>query len=79
MVGCLQQFTAQILLRYRWQDERLAGAITTTMEGENTLLERVWTPHLYLVNEQESHVMGSGRQDILISVQPDGTVLLSTR
>lgn len=39
----------------------------------------MWTPHLYLVNEHESHVMGSSRPDVLVSIQPDGTVLYSSR
>ncbi|XP_046658471.1 pH-sensitive chloride channel 2-like [Homalodisca vitripennis] len=73
------QFTTQILLRYRWRDERLSNATAEVMEGENMLMGRIWTPHLYLVNEQESKVMGSGRQDVLVSIQPDGTVLHSTR
>ncbi|VVC43650.1 Hypothetical protein CINCED_3A020704 [Cinara cedri] len=36
-------------------------------------------PHVYIVNEHDSNIMGSGRQDILVTVQPDGTVLYSAR
>ncbi|XP_075222865.1 secretory chloride channel [Lycorma delicatula] len=73
------QFTAHIVIRYRWLDERLAHDGSDTLEGEGILREKVWTPHLYLVNEHESHVMGSSRPDVLVSIQPDGTVLYSTR
>ncbi|KAI5706031.1 hypothetical protein M8J75_004220 [Diaphorina citri] len=72
-------FTAHILMRYRWVDPRLAHNAKENYLGEINLRDRVWTPHLYLVNEHDSRIMGSGRQDILISVQPDGTVLYSTR
>jgi Neurotransmitter-gated ion-channel ligand binding domain. len=66
-------------MRYRWVDPRLAHNAKENYLGEINLRDRVWTPHLYLVNEHDSRIMGSGRQDILISVQPDGTVLYSTR
>lgn len=75
----VKQFTTQILVRYRWLDPRLKHGGTVTIEGEDMLRDRVWTPHLYLVNEHESRVMGSGSQDVLVSIQPDGTVLYSTR
>lgn len=41
--------------------------------------DSVWTPHVYLVNEQESVVMGSDKKDILLTLEPDGTVALSAR
>lgn len=72
------QFTAHVLMRYRWTDKRLehnAGVI----EGEGpVLVEKIWTPHIYIVNERDSKVMGSG-QDILITIDSDGTVIYSTR
>jgi hypothetical protein len=34
---------------------------------------------VYLVNEQESVVMGADKKDILLTVEPDGTVVLSSR
>ncbi|XP_050538955.1 pH-sensitive chloride channel 2-like isoform X2 [Daktulosphaira vitifoliae] len=74
------QFTTHILIRYRWYDSRLVYSSSTfPIQGENKLKERVWTPHVYIVNEHDSNIMGSGRQDILVTVQPDGTVLYSTR
>ncbi|XP_022189190.1 pH-sensitive chloride channel 2 isoform X2 [Nilaparvata lugens] len=73
------QFTAHIVIRYRWVDSRLAHSGQDTIEGEGMLRDKVWTPHLYLVNEHESRVMGSSRPDVLVSIQPDGTVLYSTR
>jgi hypothetical protein len=34
---------------------------------------------VYLVNEQESVVMGADKKDVLLTVEPDGTVVLSAR
>jgi len=41
--------------------------------------DRLWTPHVYLVNEQESVVMGADKKDVMLTVEPDGTVVLSAR
>ncbi|XP_024085916.1 glycine receptor subunit alpha-2-like isoform X2 [Cimex lectularius] len=72
------QFTAHLLVRYKWLDHRLKfnGSIT---EGEETLRSKLWTPHLYLVNEHDSRIMGSGKEDVLIQIHPDGTVHYSSR
>lgn len=76
----IKHFTAHILIRYRWRDDRLVHSSSkSSIQGENKLKERVWTPHVYIVNEHDSNIMGSGRQDILVTVQPDGTVLYSAR
>lgn len=72
------QFSAQILLKYRWKDERLQHEGLTD-EGEETLRSAVWTPHVYFVNEHESRIMGSGKDDILLSIGNDGTVLYTSR
>jgi hypothetical protein len=34
---------------------------------------------VYLVNEQESVVMGADKKDVMLTVEPDGTVVLSAR
>ncbi|KAG8239965.1 hypothetical protein J437_LFUL019211, partial [Ladona fulva] len=75
------QFTAQLLLQLQWQDPRLKfDLLRGPVVGESFLKERLWVPHLYLSNERDSFVMG-GRdsKDVLISIQPDGTVLYSSR
>ncbi|XKL60246.1 hypothetical protein PGB90_001262 [Kerria lacca] len=73
------QYTTHILIRYRWLDERLARNVTYNIQGETLVKDKLWTPHLYIVNEHESRIMGSSSQDILVTVMPDGTVLYSTR
>lgn len=71
------QFTTNVLLSYKWKDKRLArdGGV---IEGEKSLLGKLWNPHLYVVNEQDSKVMGSG-EDVLLTIHSDGTVHQSTR
>ncbi|PSN55162.1 hypothetical protein C0J52_00638 [Blattella germanica] len=77
------QFSAHILLRLRWTDPRLeydkVAPHLPLLVREGTPRERLWTPHIYLVNERESVVMGADRKDVLVTVQPDGTVILSAR
>lgn len=65
-------------MRYRWLDPRLEHS-KGVIEGEETLRNKIWTPHLYLVNEHDSTIMGTGKEDVLVSVQQDGTVLYSFR
>uniref|UniRef100_A0A224XPJ9 Putative cation transporter family protein n=1 Tax=Panstrongylus lignarius TaxID=156445 RepID=A0A224XPJ9_9HEMI len=72
------QYTAHILVRYRWLDSRLSHS-NGVIEGEETLRNKLWTPHLYLVNEHDSTIMGTGKEDVLVSIQTDGTVLYSFR
>lgn len=78
-----QRFSAHLMLRYRWKDPRLAFSATapamTKVIGETLLRERIWVPHVYLVNEHESRVMGTGREDVIVTIRPSGTVLFSTR
>ena len=78
-----QQFTAHILVRFRWRDPRLEYrniiSDVDRVVGEGTLRNHIWVPHVYLVNEHESKMMGADQHDVLVTVQPDGTILYSTR
>ncbi|XP_063231516.1 pH-sensitive chloride channel 2-like [Bacillus rossius redtenbacheri] len=77
------QFTLHILTRFRWRDPRLdysaASPRTRQVVSEGFIKEHIWNPHVYLVNEHESSVMGSGQKDVLVTVDPDGMVSLSSR
>lgn len=79
----MQQFSSHIMLRYRWRDPRLAYSATapsmSKVIGEKVIRERIWVPHVYLVNEHESRVMGADKEDVIVTVKPSGTVLFSTR
>ncbi|KAJ1529931.1 hypothetical protein ONE63_006659 [Megalurothrips usitatus] len=77
------QFSAHLMIRYRWKDPRLAYSVTaptiSKVIGEKVIRERIWVPHVYLVNEHESKVMGADKEDVIVTVKPSGTVLFSIR
>lgn len=73
-----QHYTAHILLRYRWNDPRLKQESFLKFEG-GLMMDQIWSPHLYIVNEYEAKVMGSFPKDITMSIWPDGTVTYLTR
>lgn len=47
--------------------------------GQSSLRDSIWTPHIFLANERASSVLGTSEKDVLTSVSPDGTVIVSTR
>ncbi|XP_034488175.1 glycine receptor subunit alpha-4 [Drosophila innubila] len=78
------QFLLQGLLQLRYFDPRLAFAKYAPSRqqpvvGESALREKLWVPHIFLSNEQSSNVLGTNEKDLLTSVYPDGTVLISFR
>ncbi|KAM8704670.1 hypothetical protein ACLKA7_009174 [Drosophila subpalustris] len=78
------QFLLQGLLQLRYLDSRLAFAKYAPSRqqpvvGESALREKLWVPHLFLNNEQSSNVLGTNEKDLLTSIYPDGTVLISFR
>ena len=70
-------------MRLRWKDPRLAyGQMAPKVDrivGEAMLKNKIWVPHVYLVNENESKMMGADQQDVLVTVRPDGTIYFSRR
>ncbi|KAH8310539.1 hypothetical protein KR044_001833, partial [Drosophila immigrans] len=78
------QFLLQGLLQLRYFDARLAFASYAPnrqqpVVGESSLRERLWVPHIFLSNEQSSNILGTNEKDLLTSIYPDGTVLISFR
>lgn len=47
--------------------------------GESNLRDLLWIPHLFLANERSSSILGTSEKDVLTSISPDGTVIISTR
>lgn len=47
--------------------------------GENSLRDSLWTPHIFIANERSSTILGTSEKDVLTSVAPDGTIILSQR
>lgn len=84
--GSIRLFCVQIFLPGFLGDLSCSssGISNTVLSPILSLLIRLrrdplWTPHVYLVNEQESVVMGADKKDVLLTVEPDGTVVLSAR
>lgn len=47
--------------------------------GEQQLRDALWVPHIFLANERSSSILGTAEKDVLTSISPDGTVIISTR
>lgn len=72
------------MLQFRHVDPRLvfrevAPNRMQSIMGERPLRDLIWTPHIFLANERSSSILGTSEKDVLISVSPDGTVILSQR
>jgi hypothetical protein len=68
-----QKFTANVFLRLRWKDTRLANPEGSVRQIP---LEEVWNPRILLVNQQ---VRLSRALPEIVQVHPDGTVLYHQR
>ncbi|XP_050420249.1 pH-sensitive chloride channel 2-like isoform X1 [Adelges cooleyi] len=68
--------TPDVLIKFRWRDSRLAHSLSNlNVRGKDKLKQRIWTPLVDIVNYDTD----SDPQDILETVQPDGTVVYSAR
>lgn len=72
------------MLQLRYVDPRLVFSSVAPnrqepIMGENSLRDSLWTPHIFLANERASSILGTSEKDVLVSVSPDGTVIISTR
>uniref|UniRef100_A0A182QR83 pH-sensitive chloride channel 2 n=1 Tax=Anopheles farauti TaxID=69004 RepID=A0A182QR83_9DIPT len=78
------QFKIHALLQFRYVDPRLvfkevAPNRLKPIMGEQSLRDLLWVPHVFLANERSSDILGTAEKDILTSISPDGTVVVSTR
>ncbi|GAB0091713.1 pH-sensitive chloride channel 2 [Sergentomyia squamirostris] len=78
------QFKIHALLQMRYVDPRLvfrevAPNRHESIMGEASLRQSLWVPHVFLANERSSSILGTAEKDILTSISPDGTVIVSTR
>lgn len=73
----------QALLEILWKDSRLRFDQESTglnmIAGGKTLLASIWTPHVFLNNNYESHVVGSIGKDYFLTLMPSGLAILTTR
>lgn len=78
------QFKMQGLVQLRYMDPRLAFRRVApnreqSIMGESKLRDVIWVPHIFLANEHDSSVLGTSEKDILTSISPDGSVIISSR
>lgn len=78
------QFKLHALIQMRYKDPRLqfaqyAPSRKKPIMGEDSLRSLIWVPHVFLANEHNSKVLGTNEKDILTSISPDGTVIVSSR
>ncbi|KAH8420476.1 hypothetical protein KR009_010796 [Drosophila setifemur] len=78
------QFKIYALLQLRYLDPRLNFRNVSPKRkqpilGEQTLRDTLWMPHIFLANERDSSILGLTEKDILTSISPDGTVIVSNR
>lgn len=78
------QFKIHALLQLRFVDPRLvfqkvAPNRNQPILGEAALRGSLWIPHIFFANERDSSILGTEDKDILTSISPDGTVIISTR
>lgn len=74
----------RILLQFRWKDVRLAFDYLAPMDSSEVVcqkgvLERIWMPNVYIANEKHSLTVADMTEDLMVTVLPDGTVMLSIR
>ncbi|KAH8292747.1 hypothetical protein KR018_011213 [Drosophila ironensis] len=78
------QFKIYALLQMRYLDPRLNFRTVSPKRkqpilGEQHLRDTLWMPHIFLANERDSSILGMAEKDILTSISPDGTVIVSNR
>ncbi|XP_025420247.1 glycine receptor subunit alpha-4-like [Sipha flava] len=77
-------FKMRVLLQLRWQDVRLAfddlaRVDTSEVVCQKGILDRIWIPNVYITNEKHSLTIADFTEDLMVTVLPDGNVMLSVR
>lgn len=71
------------MLQFRYLDKRLEfsklAPHLSRINGGQFVRDLIWTPSAYVSNEPNSAIMGKSVQDILVSIDPSGMVILNTR
>ena len=71
------------MLQFRYLDPRLKyrdiAPHQSKIFGGKTVHDLIWTPSVFVANEHNSVTMGTGVKDLLISIDPEGMIILNTR
>nr|XP_002737456.1 PREDICTED: glycine receptor subunit alpha-3-like [Saccoglossus kowalevskii] len=66
-------------MRQRWNDPRLAFHGNHTISLNNKLVEKIWVPDLYFINEKDGKFHSITVDNKLLRISPNGDVLYSMR
>ncbi|XP_014445924.1 gamma-aminobutyric acid receptor subunit rho-1 [Tupaia chinensis] len=74
-------FTMTLYLRHYWKDERLSfpSANNLSMTFDGRLVKKIWVPDMFFVHSKRSFIHDTTTDNVMLRVQPDGTVLYSLR
>ncbi|XP_075410140.1 gamma-aminobutyric acid receptor subunit rho-1 isoform X3 [Tenrec ecaudatus] len=74
-------FTMTLYLRHYWKDERLAFPSTSNLSRtfDGRLIKKIWVPDMFFVHSKRSFIHDTTTDNVMLRVQPDGTVLYSLR
>ncbi|XP_055981043.1 gamma-aminobutyric acid receptor subunit rho-1 [Sorex fumeus] len=74
-------FTMTLYLRHYWKDERLAfpSSSNLSMTFDGRLVKKIWVPDMFFVHSKRSFIHDTTTDNVMLRVQPDGTVLYSLR
>lgn len=72
------------MLQVRYVDPRLVFREISPQRknpivGRSILRQSLWSPHIFIANARASNILGTTEKDVLTSVSPDGTVIISER
>ena len=77
-----QEYSIDIYLRQQWEDPRLEYDNWTSLarlELDNKVMDKVWTPDTFFVNEKHAFVHNVTIPNKLMHIHRNGTVLYSMR
>ena len=66
-------------LRSFWRDERLAYNDYNESVTLNYLIDKIWTPDIYFINEKEAYSHVITQPNRLMVLYPDGTLKYSQK
>ncbi|GIY46250.1 glutamate-gated chloride channel [Caerostris darwini] len=74
-------FEIHATFRQWWLDERLVydPAMGSKVVGLKSLRDLIWTPTLFFINEKDSKLVVSTRDNVYVQIDPDGNVYYALR
>ncbi|XP_035233221.1 glutamate-gated chloride channel-like [Stegodyphus dumicola] len=74
-------FEIHATFRQWWMDERLTfnASMGSKVVGLKSLRDLIWTPTLFFINEKDSKLVVSTRDNVYVQIDPDGNVYYALR